>query len=338
MLKIAVIGLGDVSKVHLSSIQSNPNATLIAVSDIDESLHTVVSGVAFYTDYKKMLEREELDCVHICLPHHLHYEATKACVEKGIHVYLEKPLAHTIEEGRAIVKLEEQYPDVKVCVSLQNRLNDTFRVLEEELRSARYGDIIGIKGIVTWFRPKSYYHTKAWRGQKKYAGGGVLINQAIHTLDLIQLIGGEIESIRGKMSQLHDYNIDVEDTAVVNVRFVNGTKGLMIATTTNAVDSSIELEVICDHATFMIRKETLYKSTIDEGENKLVADEQLQGEKFYYGSSHQKLINQFYQSVLEDNSNYIHAKEAIISLRMIDIIEKSSLEGKRFKLTDKINN
>lgn len=131
MLKIAVIGLGDVSKVHLSSIQSNPNATLIAVSDIDESLHTVVSGVAFYTDYKKMLEREELDCVHICLPHHLHYEATKACVEKGIHVYLEKPLAHTIEEGRAIVKLEEQYPDVKVCVSLQNRLNDTFRVLEE---------------------------------------------------------------------------------------------------------------------------------------------------------------------------------------------------------------
>lgn len=165
-----------------------------------------------------------------------------------------------------------------------------------------------------------------------------MINQAIHTLDLIQLIGGEIESIRGKMSQLHDYNIDVEDTAVVNVRFVNGTKGLLIATTTNAVDSSIELEVICDHATFMIRKETLYKSTIDEGENKLVADEQLQGEKFYYGSSHQKLINQFYQSVLEDNSNYIHAKEAIISLRMIDIIEKSSLEGKRFKLTDKINN
>ncbi|MEI3605226.1 Gfo/Idh/MocA family oxidoreductase [Pseudogracilibacillus sp. SE30717A] len=338
MLKIAVIGLGDVSKVHLSTIRSNPDVTLVAVCDLDESLNKLVSGVKFYTNYKEMLENERLDCVHICLPHHLHYEVTKACAEKGIHIYLEKPLAHTMEEGLSIVRLEERLPDVKICVSLQNRLNDTFRVLENEVTSGRYGKIIGIKGIVTWFRPKSYYYTKAWRGQKEYAGGGVLINQAIHTLDLIQLLGGEIESIRGKLSNLHDYNLNVEDTAVVNMYFTSGAKGLIVATTANAIDSSIELEVVCEQAQFTIRNEALYKYTADEGEVKLIEDEQFQGEKFYYGAGHHKLINQFYQCILKEKSSYIHAKDAFISLRIIDAIEKSSIEDKEIILAEKISN
>lgn len=338
MLKIAVIGLGDVSKVHLSTIRTNPNVTLVAVCDLDESLNKLVPEVKFYTDYIDMLENEELDCVHICLPHHLHYKVTKACVEKGIHIYLEKPLAHTLEEGLSIVQLEERFPNVKICVSLQNRLNTTFNVLKNEVASGRYGKIVGIKGIVTWFRPKSYYYTKAWRGQKEYAGGGVLINQAIHTLDLIQLLGGEIESIRGKLSNLHDYNLKVEDTAVVNMYFTSGAKGLLVATTANAVDSTIELEVVCEQAQFTIRNDALYQTIRDQDEVKLTEDERLQGDKFYYGAGHHKLINQFYHCILEKKSDYIHAKDALISLRIIDAIEKSSIKEKEIKMASKIRN
>ena len=82
---------------------------LVAVCDIDETLKDTVPGVNFYTDYHEMLEEEELDCVHICLPHYLHYPATKACVEKGIHVFQEKPLALNTEEGFELVKLEEEH-------------------------------------------------------------------------------------------------------------------------------------------------------------------------------------------------------------------------------------
>ena len=92
MLKVAVIGLGDISKIHIPAIQANPNAELVAVCDIDETLKDIRPDVNFYTDYHVMLEKEVLDCVHICLPHYLHYPATKACVEKGVHVFQEKPL------------------------------------------------------------------------------------------------------------------------------------------------------------------------------------------------------------------------------------------------------
>src|SRR3954447_27074781 len=120
MLKVAVIGLGDISKIHIPAIQANPNAELVAVCDINESLKDTVSGVNFYNDYHEMLEKEVLDCVHNCLPHYLHFPVTKACVEKGVHVFQEKPLGLNTEEGQALVNLEE-HSDVKIGVCLQNR-------------------------------------------------------------------------------------------------------------------------------------------------------------------------------------------------------------------------
>src|SRR5699024_115010 len=115
VLKIGVIGLGDISNIHLPAIEQNKNARLVAVCDIDETQNNNVA-VPFYTDYLLMLEETELDCVHICLPHHLHYPVTKVVVEKGIHVILEEPLAHNLSDSRAIVELEKNHPNVKICI------------------------------------------------------------------------------------------------------------------------------------------------------------------------------------------------------------------------------
>ncbi|MEM5595964.1 Gfo/Idh/MocA family oxidoreductase [Niallia circulans] len=171
MLKIAVIGLGDISSIHLSAIQANPTAELVAVSDIDETRRESVQGVNFYTDYQEMLEKETLDCVHICLPHYLHYPVTKACVEKGIHVLQEKPLALHTEEGLELLKLEEDNKQVKIAICFQNRLNETVEKLRQIIAENKYGKIVGIKGIVTWARTKSYYDNKPWRGKLDLAGG-----------------------------------------------------------------------------------------------------------------------------------------------------------------------
>ncbi|MGJ9383549.1 Gfo/Idh/MocA family protein [Salipaludibacillus sp. CF4.18] len=324
MLNVAVIGLGDISKIHIPAIEANPNVHLVAVCDIDVTLKNSVEGVTFYTDYLDMLEKEKLDCIHICLPHYLHYIATKTCVEKGIDVFLEKPLARNAEEGMALVKLEEKYKDVKICVSLQNRLNETVEKIQEIINSGEYGKVTGLKGLVTWFRPKSYYDVKPWRGIMKYAGGGVMINQAIHTLDFMQLIGGEIHKIRGSIDNLVDYGYEVEDTATANIKFKNGATGLFFATVTNATNSSVELQVLLERGKLTIKDSILTKAHCDGEKEKVIEDAKLPGSKFYYGASHSKLIDQFYDCIINDTDDYIHVKEAQVSMEMISTIRKSS--------------
>lgn len=324
MLNIAVIGLGDISKIHIPAIQANPNATLTAVCDIDETLKDTVSSVNFYADYEEMLEQEKLDCVHVCLPHHLHYQATKACVEKGVHVFQEKPLARNAEEGMSLVDLEEANKDIKICVSFQNRFNETFEKLQEIVASGRYGEITGLKGLVTWFRPKAYYDVKPWRGQMEYAGGGVMINQAIHTLDLMQLLGGEINTIRGSVDNLFDYGYDVEDTAVANIQFNNGSTGLFFATNTNAGNSSVELQVILEKGKLTIKDSILTKTNEQGKKEGIIEDKKLPGTKFYYGASHAKLINHFYTCIENDSQDYIRVKDAQTSMEMISAIRRSS--------------
>lgn len=324
MLNIAVIGLGDVSSVHISAIQGFPEATIVAVCDIDESLSKSVEGATFYTDYEEMLEKEKIDCVHVCLPHYLHEQATKACVEKGVHVFQEKPLTHQIEEAISLVKLEAEHQDIKIGICFQNRMNETVEKLLEITSNGQYGKMVGLKGLVTWFRPKDYYEAKPWRGQMSYAGGGVMINQAIHTLDLMQLFGGEIESIKGSIDYLSDYGIDVEDTAVANIRFTNGASGLFFATNTNFGNSSVEFQVVFEEAKFTIKDSILTKTNEHGKKEALMEDRKLPGSKFYYGASHEKLIHQFYACLQNDTDDYIHVKDAFTLMKMIDAIYQSS--------------
>lgn len=324
MLKVAIIGLGDISKIHIPAIQDSKKAELVATCDIDESLKDTVPAVPFYTDYEEMLEKESLDCVHICLPHHLHYPATKAFVEKGVHVIQEKPLARNAEEGMFLTELEEKYKDVKICISFQNRFNETFIKLKELVDSGEYGEVKGIKGLVTWFRPKSYYDEKPWRGTFRQSGGGVMINQAIHTLDLMQIIGGEIDTIRGSIDNLFEYGYDVEDTATANIQFTNGATGLFFATVTNATNSSVEFQVLLEKGKLTIKDSILTKTNEEGKKEKVMEDAKLPGKKFYYGASHDKLINHFYSCIENDTDDYIHVKDAQTSMEMISAIRRSS--------------
>lgn len=324
MLKVGVIGLGDISHIHVPVIQENSKVELVAVCDIEIAHQDAIPNVNFYTDYEEMLKKEQLDCVHLCLPHHLHYVVTKACVEHGVHVLLEKPLARSAEEGMLITELEEKYPDVKICISFQNRFNETFEKLLEIVQSEKYGKVSGIKGLVTWHRPKEYYDAKPWRGTMQLAGGGVMINQAIHTLDQMQLVGGEIETIRGSIDNLVDYGYEVEDTATAHIQFTNGAKGLFFATVTNATNSSVEFQVILEKGKLTIKDSILTITNGEHKKQKVIEDTMLSGSKFYYGASHAKLINQFYDCIIHDTDDYIHARDAQKSMEMISAIRRSS--------------
>lgn len=323
MLNIAVIGLGDVSIVHLPAIQNNPNAKLVAICDVDASKASVADA-RFYTDYEVMLEEETIDCVHICLPHYLHYPVAKVCAKKRVHVFLEKPLAHTLEAAQQLAALEHTYPGVKLGICYQNRLNATSEHLYKIVKDGQYGRILGMKGIVAWYRPAAYYAEKPWRSKMATAGGGVMINQAIHTIDLMQYLGGDIQSIKGTIDCLSDYAIEVEDTATAKMNFKQGFTGLFFSTITNSRNASIELEVIFEEATFTIKDSLLTQTNAQGKTTVLVEDETLPGTKSYYGASHEKLIHRFHTAIQDKTDHYIPVSEGVTAMKIIDAIRTSS--------------
>lgn len=321
-LRVGIIGLGDISMIHLHAIKSSNNAELVAVCDIDETKSNLIENVNFYTDYIEMIKEEKLDCVHICLPHYLHYPVTKEVANLGVNVLLEKPLCLDTEEAENFKELSDKV-DSNICICLQNRYNNTVEKLKDIIDSGVYGKVVGIKGLVAWSRPKDYYTVKPWRGQMEFAGGGVMINQSVHTLDLMQLLGGKIKSIKGNIDNFLDYDIEVEDTVNAVVNFENGARGIFFATVANATNSSVEIEVVLENGIFTIKDSKLYRH-IDGELIEIAEDERLSGSKHYYGASHGKLIDKYYECLLNNTKDYIHIEDAIPSIRMIDLIRYSS--------------
>lgn len=333
MLRVGIIGLGDIALVHLPLINQSDKAELVAVCDIDESKKDMVPNVTFYQDYKVMVEQANLDVVHVCLPHYLHYPITKYLVEHKVNVLQEKPLTLDYQEAKMAMEINNN-SDVKVAICFQNRRNETFVMLKEIVDSKKYGELCGIKGIVTWARPKAYYDVKPWRGTWEQAGGGSMINQSIHTLDLIQLLGKEIESVKASSNQLLDYGIEVEDTVVTVINFVSGAKGFFMSTNASVRNDAIELKVYFKDAELVIRNSKLYLSDADHDEIELVEDSVLSGPKSYYGASHKIMINEFYDCIINDTQGYVTTEEAAVAIKLIDAIQLSSKENRLVKMEE----
>lgn len=328
MKKAAVIGLGDVSSIHLAAIHKNPNITLCAVCDKDSTMQNKAPiGVPYYVDYKEMVEKEKPDCVHICLPHYLHYKVARELVQMGVHVFCEKPVALNQKEAELFVQLEKEYENRHIGICLQNRRNETVEQLKAIIDRKQYGEVIGARGIVPWYRPREYYETKPWRGTWETAGGGCMINQSIHTLDLLYYLGGEIEGVRASVSQLLDYNIEVEDTVTAQLFYKNGAKGLFFATNANHKNESVQIVIQLEQAEFRIYDNILYQVMEDGSCKLLIEDQKMQGTKFYYGASHAKLIDEFYECLETGKKTYIKVSDAKMSIRLIDAIQMAGKTG-----------
>lgn len=323
MLRVGLIGLGEVSGVHVNAINASEYGELVAVCDSDPDRKIEWTEFPFFSDMESMLQKMKLDVVHICLPHYLHQSASELCVKYGAHVYLEKPVAINYEESLKQLELAES-TDRKICVSFQNRYNKSFMKLVEILQNEDVGEITSIKGLVTWFRPESYYTSKPWRGRKAEAGYGSIINQSIHTLDLIQLIGGKLESCKATLSNLTDYDIEVEDTASATFTFQSGVKAFFHATNAYTENSSVELQVITEKEKFTIKDSRLYFTNENGRKEVIEEDDRIPGSKFYYGMGHRILIERFYRSILNHTEDYVHIREAVPSMEMIEMMDRSS--------------
>lgn len=329
MIRAAIIGLGDISFVHLDGILSNPEIQLVGACDLKEELKSrVPEGTPFYTDYKQMVQEVKPDVVHNCLPHYLHYPVTKELVEMGINVFCEKPVALNVAQAEEFAALEAAHPEVKIGICLQNRMNETTEALKAIIDSGEYGKVTGIRGFVPWYRAPEYYSVKPWRGTWQYAGGGSMINQSLHTLDLMYFLGGDIRRIHALVGQTNDYGIEVEGDVVARMEYANGARGLFFATNNNWTNESVQIRVALEKGVFHIEDNTLYKINKDSSREVICKAPVLEGIKFYYGASHTRMIERFRKAVESGSDDYIHVKDAVMVIRLMETIFQSGREDK----------
>lgn len=334
-LRAAIVGCGAIYGNHAEALTKYENVELASVCDINEEKAAKAADkykCKYYTDYNEMLKNEELDVVHICTPHYLHASMSILAMKSGKHVLTEKPMAISILDAQEMIKVSKD-TGKRLGVCFQNRFNATSVRIKEVIESGEVGSVIGAKGFVTWHRDAPYYTNSEWRGSWETEGGGVLINQSIHTLDLLQWFLGDINNIKGSTdTRLLEDAIEVEDTAEATIKFNTGASAIFYATNCYAIDSPVEIEIICEKAVLRLTEDLTISYKNGEIEHTTDADKAT-GEKSYWGSSHKLLINDFYKKLIAGIDFSIDGEQGITAIQMIHAIYTSENKKQYVKLS-----
>ena len=327
-LRVGVIGCGRISVMHFVSIGSIEEAELVACCDIKKDRADKAAeeyGIKAYTSYEEMLEKENLDAVHLCLPHYLHSKVAVYAFEKGVHVLTEKPMDIDYESALNAVNRAKEL-GVTYGVIFQCRYNNSAKLVKDAVASGRLGKVISARSTLTWTRPDDYYAKSDWKGTWDKEGGGVVIDQAIHSIDLTRwIIDSEVESVSCSMANRGHKAVDVEDSAEGLVTFKNGVKYGFYCMNNYGCDEPIEIRLYCekgrvifgyDDATITYNDGTV--ETAHQDENRLT----YKGGKDYWGIHHVKQIRQFYNALLGREELEISGEEALKTHKLImDIYE-----------------
>lgn len=292
MFRVGIIGCGGISAVHAQVIKELENTELAACADVIPE-RAARYGCAAYTDWQTMLEREKPDAVHLCTPHYLHPVMAAEAARRGIAVFTEKPPAIDAAGWEQVKEAARQAP-VGVC--FQNRYHPHIQSCKRFLREGTYGGLRGVRAFMTWNRTAEYYAAADWKGKWATEGGGALINQAIHTLDLIVGFLGLPDQAEATLRNHHLRDaIEVEDTAEIYLR-KDDIPALLYASTAYSQDAPVMLELHFDQA--VIRLEGDLMTVIRDGQRQeipCVTDPVLG--RSYWGAGHKACITDFYHSI-----------------------------------------
>ena len=312
MKNACVVGYGAIGPIHAAGIEKASNVNLYGICDINKTRAEKGAkeyACKAYFNFEDVINDPKIDSVHICTPHFLHDTMALLAMRAGKDVVLEKPVAVDLKRMEEVMRCAN---GKKVCVMLQNRMNTAvleFKRLIEEDRTL--GKLIGGFASVTWHRDKEYYMSGEWRGKWATEGGGLLINQAIHLIDLISYLAGDIKSVKGNISnKTLSEIIEVEDTADAIFYLENGVNVCFYATNGYVSSLPVRLELQFENAVLRYADDMLCR--IDENGIKVEAKN---GDKYtgkkYWGDSHAVVINNFYNGgcypTLNDAENAMKA-------------------------------
>lgn len=338
-IKFGLIGCGRISEKHVNAIQNCPDAKLIAVCDIKEDRAKALGeklNCPYFTDFKEMLELEEVDIVDVCTPNNNHPEITIETAKAKKHVLTEKPMALTNEDCDKMINACKEN-DVKLFVVKQNRFNPPIVKLKEALDRGRFGKLVLGNVTVRWTRPQEYYDNNDWHGTKAI-DGGMLFTQASHHVDMLQWIMGPVHSIKAHIATL-THNIETEDTAVVSIKFKNGALGVIEGTTcTYPKNMEGSITILGEKGTAKIGGMAMNKIDYWEFSGFENDDETIKdcttNPPNVYGYGHNEVIKNVVEHLLNksEDLNGVDGYEGKKSVQLINAIYDSALTGKEIIL------
>ena len=224
-----IIGCGNIGIIHADSIKKISDASLIGVCDSDlEKAKNVGKKyqVEYFQDYQRIFEHKDIDVINICVPSGMHMDICIGAANAAKHILCEKPLEITLERIDRIIESVRK-KKVKLAVVLQKRLQQPSKLIKRAIMQDKLGKIISGSCYLKGYRSQEYYDSGKWRGTWEYDGGGCLMNQGIHDIDLLQWFLGPVESVYAITDTIAHERIDVEDMAIAIVKFRNKAKGII---------------------------------------------------------------------------------------------------------------
>lgn len=340
-MKYALIGCGRIATNHMKAVLNN-HLELAAVCDIDENAIEALlakhdlqndSSIRRYTDYKQMIaENDGLELIAIATESGIHAEIALYCIDHGINVIIEKPMAMSIQDADEIIERSRQ-KGVKVSACHQNRFNIAVQEMRKALENGRFGKLSHGSIHVRWNRNQDYYTQAPWRG-KWASDGGALMNQCIHGIDLLRwMMGDKISEVYGVTRQQFHHYLEAEDIGMAVVKFSNGAVAT-IEGTTNVYPKNLEetLYLFGENGTVKLGGKSTNAIDVWDFAQDDTSDGNNQG--FHeetanvYGNGHTSLYADVIDAIKNDRQPYVDAQAGKNALELVLAIYKSQKEGK----------
>lgn len=361
-VRLGIIGFGTQGSMYAKFIKDGmvPNMEIAAICDIDLSKKTVVeeqyTGVPFYEDYSEMLESGKVEAIITCVPHFLHPEMGIAALKHDIHALVEKPAGVYSAQVKELNDYAATKPELTFGIMFNQRNNPLYKKLKEIMDNGEIGKVRHTSWIITtWWRPQPYYDQSEWRATWGGEGGGVLVNQAPHQLDLWQWICGVPESVYSKVAYGFKRNIAVEDEVTAVVDYGDGATGIFVTSTHDIVGTD-RFEILGDKGKIVVedsltatvtrlkKDETELSKNMGMEDVKKLFMGQMNVEELYttetikfesaWGEQHSGVLENFAANILDGTPLLAPGSDGIKGVRLANAIHLSSWTGKEVSLQD----
>ena len=341
MLHVALVGAGNISETHARACDHIPGVEIVAVHGSNqpraEALATLHGGVA-YPDITALLAHRPLDAVIIGSPSGLHAEQGIAAAHAGLHVLVEKPIDVTVAAADRLIAAARE-AGVRVGVLFQDRTQPSFVRLRELLASGALGRPIVAAARVRWYRAPEYYSASRWRGTHALDGGGALVNQGIHTIDLLLWLLGPVRRVRADVATLV-HAIEVEDTALAILEFESGARATVEATTAAYPGYPRRVELTTTEGTITLEHDRVVgadlRSSIDGLLPDVVPDANRSASSPVVSDvrGHQRLIEDFAAAIRDGRDPVCSGTEGRRSIAVVEAVYESARTGRAVDVSD----
>lgn len=344
----AIVGCGMIAAFHMKALKELPGARVVALVDPIPGLARKLAdssgvGCDAYTELKPALERKDVDIVIVATPSGAHMDPAVAAAQAGKHVVVEKPLEVTVERCDQIINACEQNK-VKLCTIFPSRFVDANCALKAAVDAGRFGRLTLGETTCKWWRSQEYYDKGGWRGTWKLDGGGALMNQAIHNVDLLLWMMGPVTHISAFTARLAHERIEVEDTAVACLRFASGALGVIEATTSVHPGLPKTIAVHGDKGTVVIEQEDVlrWELTPETAEDKVTRQRFAQKVGASGGASdpaaishtyHLRQLTDFVKALEEGRKPLVDGREGRKAVEVIKAVYRSAETGRVVEIT-----